>query len=131
MKSFLKIMIMLGTCWSAVCANAQSAGVWKDFSDYITIRIPFRSLQDKLSKTPNFRDLAFKIYELPESDGGQSVLLKQGLRQPLGLKSIAPDFILSQWGIICVGEYRLQQKTGLPLRFRLGSLEYVNALEGK
>jgi hypothetical protein len=44
---------------------------------------------------------------------------------------LAPDFILQQWGIICVGEYRFEKKTGLPLRFRLGSLDYVNRLEGK
>ncbi|RXK59622.1 hypothetical protein ESA94_11160 [Lacibacter luteus] len=37
----------------------------------------------------------------------------------------------SHWGFICVGEYKLEQKTGIPFRFRLGSLEYVNKLEGK
>ncbi len=37
----------------------------------------------------------------------------------------------AHWGFMCVGEYKLEQKTGLPLRLRLGSLEYVNKLEGK
>jgi hypothetical protein len=122
---------MLGACWSSVCVNAQSTGVSKDFSEYTTIQVPFQNLQFKPSKTPNFRDLEFGINKLPESVGRPSVLLRSGLRHSVETKSIAPDFILSQWGIICVGEYRLQQKTGLPLRFRLGSLEYVNALEGK
>ncbi len=37
----------------------------------------------------------------------------------------------SHWGIMCIGEYKLEKKTGVPFRFRLGSLEYVNRLEGK
>lgn len=44
---------------------------------------------------------------------------------------IAPDFITRQWGIFCEGEWKLEKKTGIPLRVRLGSLEYVNHLEGK
>lgn len=37
----------------------------------------------------------------------------------------------TQWGIICRKEWALEKSTGFPLRFRLGTLEYVNHLEGK
>ena len=37
----------------------------------------------------------------------------------------------AHWGFMCIGEYKLEQKTGIPLRVRLGSLDYVNKLEGK
>ncbi|MFZ9660697.1 MAG: hypothetical protein ACO29O_02365 [Chitinophagaceae bacterium] len=36
-----------------------------------------------------------------------------------------------QWGIICRKEWELEKSIGLPVRFRLGNLEYVNHMEGK
>ena len=35
------------------------------------------------------------------------------------------------WGIICQQEWKLEKTTGIPFRFRLGSLEYVDKLEAK
>jgi hypothetical protein len=32
---------------------------------------------------------------------------------------------------MCLPEWKLQKTTGIPLRLRLGSLDYVNHLEGK
>ncbi|MBM3914694.1 MAG: hypothetical protein FJ348_01460 [Sphingomonadales bacterium] len=45
--------------------------------------------------------------------------------------SLRADYNLSHLGFICRQEWKFEKKTKLPLRLRVGSLEYVNGLEGK
>ena len=35
------------------------------------------------------------------------------------------------WGLFCNLEWKFEQKTKVPLKFRLGSVDYVDRLEGK
>ena len=50
---------------------------------------------------------------------------------PIKIMSIAPDFYNKSLGFVCKKEFLLEKKTNIPFRFRLGSLDYVNRLEGK
>lgn len=40
-------------------------------------------------------------------------------------------YAASPQGFFCKAEFRLEQRTGIPIRFRLGSLDYTEALENK
>jgi hypothetical protein len=41
------------------------------------------------------------------------------------------DYYMHHLGFFCLKEYRFEKITHIPLRFRIGSLEYCNYLEGK
>lgn len=65
--------------------------------------------------------------QVPTNANSNPSASTQVLKQ-IGLR---PDYAISQWGIFCKGEWMLEKRTGIPMRFRLGSLDYVNLLEGK
>jgi hypothetical protein len=65
----------------------------------------------------------------PVSDSIQVATPKLANTYP-SLHPVAYQFD-NKLGIICRKEYQLEKKTGIPFRLRLGSLEYVNRMEGK
>lgn len=107
---------MLPFGMAGLAVNAQQEKLLPISKNFGGIAIPSIRIGTQTRKTPDLRGL------------NQQVLTP---RLEVGLARLAPDFILQKWGIICVGEYRFEKKTGLPLRFRLGSLDYVDRLEGK
>ncbi|MGN6438144.1 MAG: hypothetical protein ACTHMM_16510 [Agriterribacter sp.] len=48
------------------------------------------------------------------------------LQQPL-----QPNYHIATLGFMCKKEWQFEKATKIPLRFRLGSLQYCNMLEGK
>jgi hypothetical protein len=55
-----------------------------------------------------------------------------GLFMPLQANpGISNDLYTRNFGFFCRKELQMEKATAIPLRFRLGSLDYVNKLEGK
>lgn len=68
----------------------------------------------------NYSPIFNKFAPLAPLSGNSSKKISTNLGNPF-----------AHWGFMCIGEYKLEQKTGIPLKLRLGSLDYVNKLEGK
>lgn len=60
-----------------------------------------------------------------------SIQVKTIWQQPTAYRLAPIPSSSIQWGIMCRKEWALEKKTGIPLKFRLGSVEEVNKLEGK
>lgn len=51
-------------------------------------------------------------------------------KQP-SISQVESNYSSRQQGIICRQEWKFEKRTGIPLRVRVGTLEYVDKLEGK
>jgi hypothetical protein len=57
--------------------------------------------------------------------------IKAGATLPLPKPVIAPDFYVTQLGFFCKQEIKFEKAIKIPFRFRLGSVDDCDRMEGK
>jgi hypothetical protein len=117
--SFLVVLLLSGFFISGR-AQGISKPVWG------TVMAPGQGWSDRLKK-PNagfspwagsFTDFSANGYPAPREN-------------PASGRIVPSDLYYCQSGFFCKKEWRLEKSTHIPFRFRLGSLDYCDALEGK
>jgi len=107
--------------WNKICGFTAIFFLWALFSSAQTVA-PIKIPGNQLSQ-----------YKYPKSlDKATNVSLNKELlnfSRPLAV--IPQNYYTQHFGIMCKKELALEKATKIPFRFRLGSLQQCNYLEGK
>jgi hypothetical protein len=116
-QRFYKIIVV---CLSATLANPVFAQ--KKSLSVVPAPVIFKTEKQPAIAQPFHQLNVFQPRETVIS--GQAAVTSQQ-------SCINPDFYTQHFGLFCKKELQFNKTTSIPLHFRLGSLEYVNKLEGK
>jgi len=84
------------------------------------------------SQTSERKQVKMLLLQKPGAQATNGNWLIKNQHQPPSIKQvIAPDFYVTNLGFFCKQEIKFEKATKIPFRFRLGSVEACDRLEGK
>jgi hypothetical protein len=122
-KDKILIFCMIFAANAAFCQHSVNKN--GSAIDFLTVKTTYR-INTKINSTDYFHHAAYKKPALIQSRKETFIYIN-----PVSCSTISADYYTRNFGFFCKKELQFEKATKIPLRFRLGSLQYNDYLEQK